>query len=167
MTFIRSHVRWLQGRRLFAAACLAGLTLTAFGCNNRAAVTNPTDNAADDNVLLNESLGNEGSVSGKVADTVSTRDSLSAAAGQTTPVKFDTTDAVVRFNDLVGNGLRGPSGDPHEGVSLEEDGSFAATGLPVGVDFTICIDIGRDGTCDIEGTVNIPSTDGGDGAGAR
>ncbi|MEK7757897.1 MAG: hypothetical protein AAB385_11865, partial [Planctomycetota bacterium] len=42
---------------------------------------------------------------------------------------------------------------------LTADGTFSAEGLPVGVDFTLCVDIGRDGTCDMQSFVNIPNDD--------
>ena len=162
----------LRGTRLLltlsgivAASCFA-----AVGCNSTATgppdgTTDGTDGSAGDdgNVLLNDALGYEGSISGKVLDSQSTRDSIETGdAAQALPPDFDTDNTVVQFTDLVGDNLLDPEGNPIPPVPLDPDGSFAGEGLPVGTDFTICVDIESDGVCDIEAAVNIPSRSGGD-----
>ncbi|MEE9296542.1 MAG: hypothetical protein V3W34_16485 [Phycisphaerae bacterium] len=150
----------LRGLSLLSVA--AGLALTGTACTNLFSTGGggPTDD--NGNVLLNENLGFDGSLSGKIVDTQSTRASLTnTSAAQSLPPDFDTSDTLVRFKDLAGNDLLGPNGRPIEPVRLNPDGSFDAQGLPVGVDFTICADIGTDGSCDIESCINIPSDSGG------
>src|SRR3990167_8151484 len=105
-----------------------------------------------------------GTVNGKVADHQSTRTSLNTdntTSAQEVPPTFDTDGVRVGFKDLSGRGLRGPGGEPLPDVSVGPDGAFSAEGLPVGVDFTICVDFNQDGTCEIESTLSIPSVDGG------
>jgi hypothetical protein len=114
-----------------------------------------------DNVLQTEALGFGGTVNGKVVGTQSTRGSTTTnEPGQAVPPDFDTHATRVHFKDLAGNDLRGADGQPLGEVALDSDGAFSAAGLPVGVDFTLCVDIGQDGTCDVESTISIPSTGG-------
>ncbi|MBI4716883.1 MAG: hypothetical protein HY763_03695 [Planctomycetes bacterium] len=121
-----------------------------------------TDGTTDGNALLNDSLGYGGSLSGKVSDTQSTRASVSdTSAAQSLPEDFDTGSTVVRFLDVLGNALLGAVGQPLPTVPLNPDGTFSAENLPVGVDFTICVDVGNDGTCDLQSSANIPSASGG------
>ena len=109
------------------------------------------------NSLNSDALSFEGTLSGKLVDTQSTRSDTGNAAAQEIPLGFDTNDTCVRFKDLAGEDLVDPNGEPIEQVEIETDGSFTAENLPVGADFTICGDIGKDGTCDIESCVNIPA----------
>jgi hypothetical protein len=114
-----------------------------------------------DNVLQTEALGFGGTVNGKVVDTQSTRGSTTTnEPGQDVPPDFDTGATRVHFKDLAGNDLRGADGQSLPEVTLDSDGAFSAGSLPVGVDFTLCVDIGQDGTCDVESTISIPSTGG-------
>lgn len=122
--------------------------------------TDPTQ-ATEDDGLITEALGYEGTVSGKATDSKTTRESFDATeAGQTVPPEFDTEDTVVRFQDLDGNDLVDENGQPIDPVSVDSDGSFTGDGLPVGTDFVICVDIGSDGTCDLELIVHIPAQEG-------
>ena len=107
-------------------------------------------------MLINDALGFEGSLNGKVADTQSTRGATEEAAAQTVPPEFNTATTVVRFKDLAGNDLVDPNGEPIPPVAINADGTFVAENLPVGTDFTICADIDADGTCEVESCVNIP-----------
>ena len=148
------------GRKLRCLVLFSGITaalaLALYGCD---LVTR--DGGEDGNVLLTDALGFKGSISGQVVDSQSTRDSFDSASAQTVPPGFDTQDTIVRFRDVAGNDLLDPNGQPIEEVPVDTDGFFTAEGLPVGTDFTVCVDIGQDTTCEIETYVNIPSDDGG------
>jgi|CXWL01.1.fsa_nt_gi hypothetical protein len=112
------------------------------------------------NTLLNEAAGYNGSLTGKVLDTQTTRAStVDASTAQDVPPSFDTATTRVEFRDLAGNPLVGEDGQPIEPVELNADGTFTAEGLPVGTDFTVCVDIHGDGSCDVENSVNIPNAD--------
>ncbi len=133
-------------------AVAAAITIT--GCP-----TVPTDTG--DSVTEN-ALSFEGAVSGKILTTASTRTSLtSSAAAQTLPPEFDPNNTCVRFKDVAGNDLMDPNGQPILEVPVDGDGNFNAQNLPVGTDFTVCGDIGKDGDCDIESCVQIPADDNG------
>jgi len=115
------------------------------------------------NVLLNDALSYQGSLSGKTTEVRTTRESLeSAEATQEAPLQFDVENTCVRVKDLVGGDLLDANGNVIGEIPLNPDGSFSLAGLPVGVDFTVCIDIGKDGTCELESCVNIPADDGGE-----
>lgn len=116
----------------------------------------------DGTVFLNDALGYDGTLSGKIVDSQSTRASITdSSAAQEVPSDIDTENTTVMFQDVLGDELLDENGEPIEEVPLNPDGTFDAAGLPVGVDFTVCADIGNDGTCDVQSCVNIPSTDGG------
>ncbi len=128
---------------------------TLVGCGN-----NPTGGGGGS--ATQNALSFEGSISGKMVTTASTRGSLSTtSAAQNIPPEFDTENSCVRFKDIDGNDLMDPNGRPIREVPLGLDGSFTADNLPVGSDFTVCGDIGKDGDCDVESCVQIPSADGG------
>jgi hypothetical protein len=179
------QTRWFRrwgGRFVIALAAGASLTLTGAGCGTPTPTATPGDNQTPDtnnppidngdptnppadggNVLLNESLGFEGSMSGEIATSSSTRESTDdAGAGQSVPPEFDTDKTCVRFKDLLGQDLLDVNGEPIHEVPVEPDGTFTAENLPVGVDFTVCVDIGKDNHCNIESCVNIASDDGGE-----
>ncbi len=110
--------------------------------------------------LLNDASGYDGSISGKVLDQQSTRAStVDGSAAQDVPPDFDTESASVEFFDVAGDPLLDETGQPIEAVPLSADGTFTAEGLPVGADFAVCVDIGSDGSCDVESCVNIPNDD--------
>lgn len=162
------RVTLLNGRwyRPTAALTLA-VTLSLYaGCNSGAPAGGGGNGGGSDdggNTLINDPLGNDGSIAGKLFDSQSTRGSDTAAA-QTAPPDFDTDNTTVTFKDMEGNELLDENGNPIEPVTVEEDGSFEADGLPVGTDFTVCGDIDGDGACDIESCVQIPD-DGSNGSG--
>lgn len=100
-------------------------------------------------------LSLDGSLSGKVLDMQSTRGETGTnAAGQSVPPEIDTENTCVRFQDIVGDPLLN-GGQEFPPVDLLSDGSFEAEGLPVGVDFTLCVDIGKDGSCEVQSCVHI------------
>ncbi|MCH7597101.1 MAG: hypothetical protein IID35_11155 [Planctomycetes bacterium] len=112
-----------------------------------------------------DGLGFEGTINGKILEQQSTRGSTAdASTAQTLPSTIDTNNTCVRFQDLSGNALRGAKGEPIEEVPVAPDGTFSADGLPVGTDFTVCVDVGKDGSCELESCENIPS-DGSGNAG--
>ncbi len=111
--------------------------------------------------LINDALSFEGSMSGKLVDSQSTRGATETTTLAQSAPDFDTSNTCVRFKDLAGNDLLDANGRVIGEVEVKPDGSFDATGLPVGSDFTVCGDIGKDGDCDIESCVQIPSTSGG------
>ncbi|MCO6437821.1 MAG: hypothetical protein J5J06_12085 [Phycisphaerae bacterium] len=148
----------------FVLALLIPVTVSLYaGCNSAPPVGGNSSPADDSNTLINDPLGNDGAISGKLFDSQSTRGADTSSA-QTIPPEFDTTDTMVSFKDLEGNDLLDENGNPIPPVPLGPDGSFEAQGLPVGTDFTVCGDIGGDGSCDIESCVQIPD-DGTNGAG--
>ena len=112
-----------------------------------------------------DGLGFEGTINGKILEQQSTRGSTAdASTAQTLPSTIDTNNTCIRFQDLSGNALRGAKGEPIEEVPVAPDGTFSADGLPVGTDFTVCVDVGKDGSCELESCENIPS-DGSGNAG--
>ncbi len=120
------------------------------------------DGTTDGSAFLNEALGYDGSLSGKIVGTQTTRASITdTSSAQEIPDDIDTENAVVMFQDVLGEPLLDESGTPVESVPLESDGTFEAEDLPVGVDFTVCADLDADGVCDVQSCVNIPSDDGG------
>ncbi len=150
--------------RLRRASLVATVAIVVAGCgnNNSTTTTGGTTSTPTDNTLINDAISNEGSVSGKLVDTQSTRGAAeTSSAAQTAPLGFDTNNTVVRFKDLAGDDLLDANGQPHPPVDVEPDGSFQADNLPVGTDFVICGDIGEDGSCDIESFVNIPADENG------
>jgi len=137
---------------------LAGIGLLAFvpvamlGCNNA-----PTAGPGDD-ANASEPLSFDGSINGKAFDSQSTRgDTDETASGQAVPPEFDTDNTVVQFQDMNGEPLKGPNGNPLPPVPVNADGAFEADDLPVGSDFIVCTDIGDDDDCDIESCVNVPA----------
>ena len=78
--------------------CYRGLLLTGvalmwagLACNNGAT-------SGNDNTLLTDALGFEGSLSGKVSDSQSTRESIDGGnTGQSVPPGFDTARARIHF----------------------------------------------------------------------
>lgn len=138
-----------------AVVALASVLVVGTGCSNSA---NPPGGAggasnADDTPLNNPS-GYSGSLSGTVADQQSTRAStVDASSAQEVPPNFDTQNTVVDFRDVTGERLVDEKGNVIPAAILTADGTFSAEGLPVGVDFTLCVDIGRDETCDMQSFV--------------
>lgn len=168
-----------SARKLLAIGIASMLVLSACSPssspsgNNGGGGTNPNDNGSNgggggggggggtDTSLLNDALGYDGTVSGTVSDTQTTSASLtSTSSAQTVPSTIDFSTVTLRFYDLGGNPLLDENGNAIPDAQLAADGSFTVTGLPVGVDFTICCDIESDGTCDLNSCTNIPSTDG-------
>ncbi len=134
---------------------LFALTVAGVGCNSTGGGTT----TGGDN---NAPLSFDGTISGKLVDTQSTRASLEDdAPGQAVPPDFDTGKTTVRFRDMAGNDLLDPQGNPIGEVTVNADGSFTAEDLPVGIDFTVCGDIDQDGDCDIESCVQIPADENG------
>ncbi|MHC5108444.1 MAG: hypothetical protein ACYTHJ_01030 [Planctomycetota bacterium] len=155
--------RQLRATKVLALmACttaLAGCNLTAPGTAGNGATGTGT---GDDNALNSEALSFEGSLSGKLVDTQTTREtSDDSSAAQEAPPRFDTTNTCVRFKDLAGNDLVDPNGEPIPETEVGADGSFDGENLPVGTDFTVCGDIGKDGSCEMESCVNIPADEDG------
>ena len=149
---IATSFPWTRSANLLAIA--AALCITA-GCNNQ-----PGNNGGGS--VTEDALSFEGTLSGKVLTTASTRDSLSSSsAAQTLPPDFDPNNTCVRFKDVAGNDLMDPNGQPIGEVPVDADGNFDAENLPVGTDFTVCGDIGKDGSCEIESCIQIPTDDGG------
>jgi hypothetical protein len=137
---------------------LVGVMAVIAGCNSAA----PPPEQSDDNVLLNEALSFEGKITGQVFDTQTTRGSLeSAEAAQSAPLGFNTQSTLVRFQDVAGNPLRNPDGNPIPPVPLNDDGTFSAEDLPVGTDVIVCVDIESDEDCDETSCVNIPGDETG------
>lgn len=144
---------------------LASALAIGIGCNNAANAPGGGGGAGgggtgEGNTLLNDPLGFDGSLSGRVLDQQTTRAStVDTRAAQDLPPDIDTVNAAVEFRDLADKVLRDENGDLIPPVPLNADGSFTAEGCPVGVDFTLCVDVGHDGTCDVRSSVNIPNDD--------
>jgi hypothetical protein len=144
--------------RLAIVGAVAVSTLLVAGCGGAPSA----GGGGGDNVLVSDALSFQGSMSGKLVSTQSTRGSQSAgAAAQEAPPDFDTTNTCIRVKDLMGNDLLDANGQPYEVVDVDSDGGFSIEGLPVGTDFTVCGDIGKDGSCEFESCIQIPSEDGG------
>lgn len=162
---MRRRIMGRLGIRQWPAAFAAtGWLLTLGGCSTGVTQTGESNSSpsGEENVLLTEALSFEGSLSGTVDDSASTRDgSEDLSSAQTLPLDFDTSVAVVWFRDLVGAKLLDANGLEIPPVGLNSDGTFAADGLPVGTDFTVCIDVDNDTTCEIESCVNIPANETG------
>lgn len=159
------HLMHYINQTLTLAVLASASFLTAgLGCSNSpnapaggGGTGGPTDDA---NTPTNNASGYNGSLSGKVSDQQSTRAStMDPSAAQEVPPDIDTPNTGVEFLDLDGGRLLDENGAPIPAVPLNPDGSFTAEGLPVGVDFTICVDIGNDGSCDVQGSVKIPNDD--------
>jgi hypothetical protein len=141
-------------------AFAAGITTFGLGCGSGVISGGGGTGGSGDNALINDALSFEGSISGQLSDSQSTRESTGTTSLAQNLPDFDTNNTCVRFKDLEGNDLLDENGQPIEEVDIEPDGTFRADGLPVGSDFTVCGDIGKDGTCDMESCVNIPSASG-------
>ncbi len=150
-----TRVRAYSIRCVLVTVASAGTLLGVWACNNAGTVPTPNNNT-----LINDAIGFQGSITGKLADTQSTRQSVDGSAAQTLPTDFDPATTVVRFKDLNGADLEDINGIPIGGVPVDANGQFSADGLPVGTDFTICGDFGNDGICDVESSVNIPAEQG-------
>lgn len=143
---------------------IGGLVATGAACSGPAAPTRSRSDASspDDNVLLGNALSYDGTVTGKAVETRNTRESLTAAAaGQALPPTFDVSHTAVRVQDIAGGALLAADGSVIDEIPLNDDGSFSLAGLPVGVDFALCVDIGKDGTCELESFLNIPADEEG------
>jgi len=129
------------------------LSAAGTGCNSTTGTTTST---------TGEPLSFDGTISGKLVDSQSTKSSITTvAAGQEVPPDFDTANTSVSFTDLDGNDLLDPQGNPIGEVPVATDGSFSAENLPVGTDFIVCGDIGKDGNCDIASCVQIAADENG------
>ncbi len=139
-------------------AVLFVLTVAGAGCNSTTGSTGGTTGTSE----TGDPLSFDGSVSGKLVDTQSTKSSVTTvAAGQEVPPDFDTANTSVSFKDIDGNDLLDPQGNPIGDVPVESDGSFSADNLPVGTDFIVCGDIGKNGECDMESCVQIAADENG------
>ncbi len=147
----------LAGAVIVTAACNTGVVNPPGGGGGQGGGTND-----DGNVVLNEPLGFAGNLSGKVITTRSTKDStVDASTQQDVPPDLDTENTQIVFEDIAGNALLDADGDPLPPVPVNPDGTFDASNLPVGVDFTVCVDQEMDGDCEQLSCVNIPSENGG------
>ncbi|MCB9867507.1 MAG: hypothetical protein H6816_12855 [Phycisphaerales bacterium] len=143
---------------IMAGALLAAALLVGGGCNSA------PPSSTGDNTLLNEALGYDGKVTGQVSTVQSTRASIDgAAATQQAPLDDALAGARVRFQDIAGNPLMDENGNPLPPVPLKPDGSFTGENLPVGTDFTVCVDVAGDGSCKEASCVNIPLDPNGNG----
>lgn len=150
--------RFTQTYRLASLTLLAGATaLMLAACNagtGNGGGGGSTDGGSDP-------LSYDGSVSGKLVSSSSTRGDSSSSSAQEAPPEFDTENTMVTFHGVDGEPLTDPQGNVIPAVPVNPDGSFEADGLPVGTDFTVCGDIGGDGDCDIESCVNVPADENG------
>ncbi len=148
------------------AMAAAAMVIVGLACNgNGAGGVLGGGGGSSDNVLLGDALGFGGTVSGKMFESSSTRESLAdPTAAQVVPLTIDTANTCVRVRDLVGGKLFDTNGREIGERPLGTDGSFNLDGLPVGVDFIVCVDEACNNSCDIESCVNIPS-DGNGGVG--
>lgn len=164
-----------SGATLLSALLILGAGVLT-GCQNSGGlISNPPDgtntpggnddgnnDGSDDGGTNNEPLSSDGSVSGRIATSQTTRAAGNdTSSAQTVPDTFDPNNTCVRLKDMAGNDLLDPNGEPMPEIEIQPDGSFTADNLPVGQDFTICGDIGKDGICDIESCVQIPAGEDG------
>lgn len=99
-----------------------------------------------------------GQLSGSIAASRTTRDSLTTSTGtaQLLPTDFDATVAQVFFEDLNGNPLLDANGQPFPTFTVTQAGDFIANNLPLGVNFVVAVDLDGDGFVDISNMVEIP-----------
>lgn len=173
-----SRRSWLEGRRgvrVWVAAAVFGWSAAITGCGGAPAGGNGGSGTGgsgtgggssidgDSNVVGAKSFN--GVLSGSVSGESSTRESLDAAgeaSQQAVPELENTNDILVEFYDLDGEPLLDPNGDPIESTGVETDGTFTADGLPVGVDFTVQIDLEGDGASELSQIVQIPADETGE-----
>ncbi len=127
-----------------------------------------TDSAPDsgsDQGPQTGSINYKGIISGVVAESRSTRESIDAAngeiAGQALPPDIDPSAASVIFQDLTGERLLDPDGEPYPPNLVDQTGAFTVEDLPVGIDFVVAIDLDGDDNPDIQQIVQIPADDTG------
>ncbi len=169
-------VRRNTAKATLLGVSLAGLLTLGLACNqttnapDTGGADGTTDGAGDGgggeggsgegNTLLNDASGFNGTLSGKVVDLQTTRAStVNRSTAQEVPTDIETEDTTVAFLDVAGDVLVDTEGEAIPPVPLELDATFTADGLPVGVDFTVCVDIGTDGTCELKSCVNIANAD--------
>ncbi|NOT00910.1 MAG: hypothetical protein HOP29_09800 [Phycisphaerales bacterium] len=143
---------------LSAVAAALGLAWIGSACTGGTAIPG---GGGGQNVLLTDAISFDGTISGKLYDAQTTRESLDAtSAGQDVPSDIDTENATVEIHDVEGNTLVDESGEPIGEVTVNEDGSFTVEDVPVGTDITVCGDLDGDGICDVESCVNVPAEEG-------
>ena len=103
---------------------ISGVTfMLASACNNNAAQSTNDSNTttSEDNILLTPAKSYEGSISGKVFESQTTRASFDGdEAGQALPLSFESGNTSVRFTDLDGNDLFDPDGHRLDDVPLQQ-----------------------------------------------
>lgn len=143
---------------LLALASLAGCPQPPTGNGGNDDISNINDN---DNInsgdgvgdVKNDALNFKGALTGS-AFSVSSTD---AATGDSSKTATFQDNSAIRgwLEDLDGNRLVDASGNPYPVFSLTNSG-FALSGLPVGVDIIVRIDLDNDGNPDLTTVVHIP-----------
>jgi len=152
MSAWRKHVFWcLVSTSVFGLFVTAGIFVT--GCGAEPALTGGGDGGSTPD------LGYGGAVSGTVSASISSADAGAAKATAKAVADLPPAaaeNATVSFKDLDGNPLKDAAGNEYPPVGLNPDNSFEATGLPVGVDFVIEVDLDGNGTADMSHIISIP-----------
>jgi len=98
-------------------------------------------------------LNYEGTLSGRVAGSSSTAAAQDPQAAQSAPV---TASAVAYLTDLEGNRLLNADGEEYPEFPVNANGTFELSGLPVGVEIVVVVDLDGDGEPDLSSVFNIP-----------
>ncbi len=102
-------------------------------------------------------LSYSGTLSGVVAGSSSTATSEDPQAAQVVALG---SDVVAWLTDLEGNRLRDANGAQYPDFPVNSNGTFDLSGLPVGVDIVLVIDLDGDGEGDLFTIINIPQDAG-------
>ena len=132
-------------------ACLVGLLV--LGCPNAGSLNTAGTGSGGD--VSESALNYAGTTTGSVATTSSTAGD-SAEAGRKIATYAISSTATVWLTDLNGNPLLDSNGNEYPHFPLNTNGTFNFSGLPVGVDIVVNIDLDGDGTANLTTIINIP-----------
>ena len=105
-------------------------------------------------------LSFSGSASGTANTTSSSTASAPTQSGRKITQRSLGDNAVAFLTDLDGNPLLDANGKAYGDFPVSTNGSFDLTGLPVGVDIVLNIDVDGDGTVDLKTFIHIPQAAG-------
>jgi hypothetical protein len=111
--------------------------------------------------VSDSALSYDGTASGTVSTTSSTAGATSESGRKLAPYAI-SAGAVVWVTDLDGNRLKDAEGNEYPEFPVATNGTFTLTGLPVGVDILVNIDLDGDGEADMFTIFNIPKDEDSD-----
>ncbi|MEP0844657.1 MAG: hypothetical protein HRF43_18310, partial [Phycisphaerae bacterium] len=116
-----------------------------------------SDGGAGDSTGAVNALNYAGSLSGSVSGASSTAASTTGSSTRLASALEVAASSMVWITDLDGNPIKDAQGNEYAPFPVNPDGTFDLTGIPVGVDLVINIDIDGDGTADVKTIVNVPA----------